>query len=1014
MLKINVEEKLSTVVNRLNALRTVKRTPISATYSDKVNEKGEFYGNDGDFLPFPEPHTLFETEKYYRFKMKFSTGEIPPAEKAYFCAETFIGGVPSTIRPQGILKLNGELAQGIDINHVEVLLKEGEYEADLIFYTHLFERSLPLRFSIRYENELVKDAYYDFAVVLSAMKLLLEKTDEYVFTKYHLERAMNLIDFRNPYDENFIFSLKAAREYLKENYFGKYSGNCPVVNCVGHTHIDVAWLWDEEQTKQKTVRSFATVLKLMEEYPEYKFMMSQPQLFAFLKERNPELYGKIKEKVKEGRWELDGAMWLEADCNLTSGESLVRQIYYGKKFFKDEFGADCSCVWEPDVFGYSAALPQIMKKSGINRFVTAKIGWNDTDRMPYDAFEWQGIDGSKVFAYFISTCDCDPRAGVYDKTYTTYTGPIDAKAVLGTWHRFEPKEFNDVTLLSYGYGDGGGGPTREMLENEKRFALGVAGMPKTRLATLKDTLDEIESNFNRTAGELKRRPKWNGELYFEYHRGTLTSVPRIKKNNRKGEFAVMNAEFLSAFSSKVSGAMYDKDKLEGLWKLLLLNQFHDILPGSAIKKVYEDSDEQFKEIFDETEEIQSRAIEKIAENVSTSGGTLVINPNGFTAEGTIVSDGEIRVVKGVPAFGYKVIKSTDKKQGEVQTIKIENCVMESDIYRVRFDEYGNIISLFDKRAGREVVKTDEKLNELRVYEDMPYEYDNWEIAPYHAQKEYFFEKKAEFSEYRNGAAAGFIITRKYGKSVVTQRVCLYDGLDRIDFVTDVSWNEKNQLLKVRFPFNLLVDKATYDIQFGNVERSTSRNTSWDSARFECAGQKWVDMAENDYGAALLNDGKYGFGAEDNVLTMTVAKCGSFPYYEASEDIPQFTYSLVPHAGDFRTAGIIEKAYVLNRGLIARDIEKHDGDLPERFSMAESKTRGVFAETVKKSEDGNGIIIRAYEAFKETKTAEIFYGLPMKKAYICDLSENVVKEAETDNGIIRFDIKPFEIVTLKII
>lgn len=1011
MLKINVEEKLSTVVNRLNALRTVKRTPISATYSDKVNEKGEFYGNDGDFLPFPEPHTLFETEKYYRFKMKFSTGEIPPAEKAYFCAETFIGGVPSTIRPQGILKLNGELAQGIDINHAEVLLKEGEYEADLIFYTHLFERSLPLRFSVRYENELVKDAYYDFAAVLSAMKLLLEKTDEYVFTKYHLERAMNLIDFRNPYDENFFSSLKAAREYLKENYFGKYSGNCPVVNCVGHTHIDVAWLWDEEQTKQKTVRSFATVLKLMEEYPEYKFMMSQPQLFAFLKERNPELYGKIKEKVKEGRWELDGAMWLEADCNLTSGESLVRQIYYGKKFFKDEFGADCSCVWEPDVFGYSAALPQIMKKSGINRFVTAKIGWNDTDRMPYDAFVWHGIDGSKVFAYLISTCVCDPRAGVYDKTYTTYTGPIDAQAVLGTWHRFEPKEFNDVTLLSYGYGDGGGGPTREMLENEKRLAAGVAGIPRTKLATLKETLDEAENNFNRTANELKRFPKWNGELYFEYHRGTLSSVPRIKKNNRKGEFAVMNAEFLSAFSSKVSGAMYDKDELEGLWKLLLLNQFHDILPGSAIKKVYEDSDEQFKKIFAETSDISAAAINALSENIRTEGGTLVINPNGFPYEGTMVFEGKIAVIKEVPAFGYKVIRSV---ACEHKSVSIKERSAENDIYRVEFDDYGNVISLFDKRANRETVKRGEKLNEFRAYEDMPYEYDNWEIAPYHKQKEYLFDKKAKFEIYENGAAAGFKITREYGCSSVSQTVCLYEGLDRIDFITDVCWKEKNQLLKVRFPFDLLVDKATYDIQFGSVERSTSENTSWDSARFECAAQKWVDMAENDYGISLLNDGKYGFGAEGNVLTMTIAKCGGFPYYEASENIPQFTYSLVPHEGDFRKAKVINKAYALNRGVMTQKVESHSGALQEEFSFVRSLTEGVFAETVKSAENGEGTIIRVYEAFKERKKAEIAFGLPFENAFICDLSENETEKAKTENGKIVFDIKPFEIVTLKVI
>ncbi len=1009
MLNLNIEEKVAAVVERLRTLKTVDKKSIATEISDKVDEKGVFYGSDEDFKPFESPYILFEQDKYFCFRGSFEIEEIRDDEKAYLSIETFIGGVAPTMRPQGLLKLNGEIIQGIDINHTDVLLDSGKYDMELIFYTHIFGLSLPVYFSVKRENTLINDLYNDLSIALAGMKLLLKNTDDYVFAKYHLERAINLIDFREEYGAEFFNSLKRARDYLYKNYFGKGEGIRPVVNCVGHTHIDVAWLWDEEQTRQKTERSFATVLKLMEEYPEYKFMMSQPQLFAFLKERNPEIFARIKEKVKEGRWELDGSMWLEADCNLTSGESLVRQIYYGKKFFKDEFGVDCSCIFEPDVFGYSAALPQIMLKSGIKRFVTAKIGWNDTDRMPYDAFVWQGIDGSKVFAYFISTCDCDPRNGVYDRTYTTYTGPISPQAVLGTWHRFQPKEFSAVTLLTYGYGDGGGGPTREMLETEKRLRKGIPGIPRTKLATLKETLDEIEDNFKANAKELKRYPKWNGELYFEYHRGTLTSVPRIKKHNRDGEFALMNAELVQTLASTLFGADYECETIERNWKILLLNQFHDILPGSAIKKVYEDSDEQFEKMFADLGGLIGKSLDVIAKNISTDGGLLVFNPNGFAATSTVVSDGKTVVVEDVPSLGYKVCKPRVKNN----SVKVGKLKIESGDYVVRFDKSGAISSLFDKNNGKQIVKQGEKINAFAAYEDMPYEYDNWEITPYHKQKRYALDGEAFFEKIEDGDRAGFKITKKYGKSVIVQNVYLYNGLRRIDFETDVIWNEKKQLLKVEFPFGLLVDKAVYDIQFGNEERSTSTNTSWDSARFESAGQKWVDMSENNYGVALLNDGKYGFGTEDSLLTMTVCKCGGFPYYEAGEKIPRFTYSLLPHDGDFRGGGVINEAYLLNRGFITKKLGMQKGSLGEEYSFAKCLTDGVFMETVKQAEDGEGIMLRMYEGFRESKRVNVVFDKEIYSAYICDLSENELIAADIAGNKVAFDIKPYEIITLKI-
>jgi len=1011
MLKLNIEEKLITTVNRLSALRVTETHPLPVLYTDEIGDKQTLPTQNGSFKPFEEPFTLFEQDKYYWFKASFEVPKIKAHHKAFLCIETFITGSASTIRPQGLLYLNGEVAQGIDINHTNVLLKEGKYEMYLLFYTHTFIRSLPVHFSIKYVDKRIEDMYYDFFVPMEGVRLLQQRSTEYISSMTVLERAMNLIDFRKDYSKEFYASLKEAKAYLQEHYYGELCGkSTQIVNCIGHTHIDVAWMWTLDQTKEKVERSFSTMLSLMDEYPEYKFMSSQPQLYAYLKERNPKLYERVKEAVQKGRWEAEGAMWLEADCNLTSGESLVRQIVHGKKFFQEEFGKECTIVWEPDVFGYSAALPQIMKKSGLDTFVTTKIGWNDTNRMPYDSFIWQGLDGSQVFAFFISTCNCDPRAGVWDAGNTTYVGSLTARQVLGTWNRYEPKEFNNVTMTTYGWGDGGGGPTREMLEYEKRLSYGLPGLPKTRLATATETLNEVKENFFRNAKELKRYPKWNGELYFEYHRGTYTSVPRSKQNNRKGEFALQNSEWANVLANGLCGTAYPAETLDKDWKILLLNQFHDILPGSSIEGVYQDSDAQYKALFDSEGALTEAALSAVAENIATDGGVLVFNPNGFAATGTVCVNGKTKVVKDIPALGYTVVKDFATEN----TVTVGDMTLENTLYKLTFDETGAIVSLIDKRYGRETVRAGEKFNELRVYEDMPFQFDNWELTPYYKQKEWILGGKAKFTPIFDGDRAGYRIVKKYGNSVIEQKVFLYaDGVERIDFVTNIDWKEKRQLLKARFPFDLLVDKATYDVQFGSMERSTSANTSWEAAKYETVAQKWVDFSENNYGVALLNDGRYGFGAEDSTLSITLLKSGSFPYDGASDDLPEFTYSLYPHSGGFREGGVVEAAYVLNRGLQAKTVAKQKGKLAETYSPVSCATKGVFIETMKQADDGDGVVLRMYDAFKETKTVVLDVDTKYTQAYICDMLEKEEQSLCLENGKLSFQIKPFEIITLKL-
>lgn len=1010
MINPNIEEKLEVVVKRLSEYRVTDEIPLEVFYTDGTGERHRLPEVGEKWKKFERPYVLFEEEKYYWFRCKFSVEKPAKGKRTYLSINTFIQA-SATIRPQGLLYLNGKAVQGIDVNHTDVLLTDGEYEMYLLFYTHTFGRILPLYFSLKTVDESISSMYYDLCVPLEGIKLLLKNTDEYRDTVTVLEKAVNKIDFRQICSEEFYASLEEAKEYLYRNFYHKLCGSDKTVDCIAHTHIDVAWLWDLDQTRQKSERSFSTVLKLMEEYPEYRFMSSQPQLFDYLKRDNPELFDRIKQKVKEGRWEMDGAMWLEADCNLTSGESLVRQIYYGKKFFKEEFDEDCTCVWLPDVFGYSAALPQIMQKSGIRRFVTAKIGWNDTNRFPYDAFIWQGIDGSCVFAYLLSACCPDPRKGVYDTDFTSYCPELDPQSVLGSWNRFGQKEFTKTIMMSYGHGDGGGGPTAEMIERERRMEYGLPGFPRTRIVPLRKALDEIEDNFNKSAEELKRRPKWNGELYFEYHRGTLTSVPKNKMKNRRGEFALLNAEFFKTAEGKLLHSRYPFEMLEKDWKLLLLNQFHDIIPGSSIKKVYDDSERQYAEIFSDCEKMIGQALDGITDRISSNGGTVVFNPNSFIADGTVIVDGKTKIAREIPAYGYKVVSFSDSENN----VEIGERTIENVFYRIVFDDSGAIVSLFDKRNSREIVSFGEKLNEMRSYENMPYEYDNWELTPYHKQKEYLLGKKAAFRKVADGDRAGFEIVKNYYDSAIVQKVFIYsDTIDRIDFITSVAWKEKRQVLKARFPFDMLVNEATYDIQFGNIKRSTSSNTSWEAARFECAAHKWVDMSENNYGVALLNDGKYGFGAEDNVLTLTITKSGGYPYEGASDDIPVFTYSLVPHKGRYDAGKAAEKAYVLNRPFICRRIKKNEGSLPDEYSFASSETAGIFIETVKSSENGDGVVLRLYEGYGERKEANIKLGFDFEKAYLCDLSENRIGEAEVKYPNIKLDVKPFEIITIEVV
>jgi alpha-mannosidase len=910
------------------------------------------------------------------------------------------------INPQFIVYLNGVLVQGLDMNHREVFLDNAEecYELYIYAYTGMNgDGWLDFDAKLVVYNEEARKLYYSLKVPFEVTEYLNPGEKTYIDIEKHILNAVNLLDLRVPGSAEFNNSVKSAQKYLDGEFFKKCTPEDVNAICIGHTHIDVAWLWTLAQTREKVQRSFSTVLALMKKYPEYKFMSSQAQLYKYLKEECPELYAEVKEMVKAGRWEVEGAMWVEADCNLCSGESLVRQVLYGKNFFKEEFGVDSKVLWLPDVFGYSAALPQILMKSGVDKFVTSKIGWNETNRMPYDTFWWRGIDGTDIFSYFMTAQD--KHRGVPTATNCTYNAKLNPNQLQGGYDRYQQKDINNDIMITFGFGDGGGGPVRKDLEYYDVLKKGISGVPKAKMEFAGSMLDRVKKR----AEENPKTPTWQGELYLEYHRGTYTSQAKNKRNNRKCEFLYEKAETLAVMDEKLNGAKYPEKTIHDGWETILLNQFHDIIPGSSIKEVYEVSSKQYEQLKLAGEEVVSKACSDIAQNIDTDGGVLVFNPNSFKGDGAVKIDSVTYCVHDIPAKGYKVISMPEKK-GKVKAC--DNCV-ENDFFRLTVDENGTLSEIYDKRNMRDVLKKNARGNVITAYEDLPRDYDNWEISNYYTDKSWEVNDVKSVKPISDGARAGFEIEKSFLNSVIKQKIWLYDDVDRIDFETYIDWKESHILLKAAFPVDVNTDKATYDIQFGSVERPTHYNTSWDSARFEVCAHKYADISEYGYGVSLINDCKYGHAIHDGVMSLTLLKSGTYPDPTADKCEHFFTYSLYPHAGDYREAGTIKQAYDLNNPMTAITVGKHSGKLGDSYSFASVRDENIVIETVKKAENGDGIIIRMYESFNKRTNTVLKTGFYFKSVTLCDMLENDLKVISAKENSIPLTLKPFEIVTIKI-
>lgn len=972
-------------------------------------------------------------DRHYWFRGELKVPKEWANQELWLWVTTQIDEWDDSRNPQFLLFVDGEVRQGLDMYHREAKLSAGlnsgeELVFDLQAYSGTRHQEFALQIKFGVVDQDWKQLYYDIKTIL----LALNRMESSLKSNYEkiLNQAINLLALDHPDQLVVKASLEDCRTFLQRELYQRFSGQSDYLTaCIGHTHIDVAWWWTVEQTKEKVARSFSTVLRLMKEYDDYKFMSSQPQLYQFLKERYPELFCEIKARVSEGRWEPEGAMWVEADTNLPDGESLVRQFLWGKAFFQQEFQRDSQILWLPDVFGYSAALPQVMKLAGVKYFMTTKISWNQYNRMPNDSFYWKGIDGSEILTHFISTVELGVQKS---DIFTTYNGMLHPEALMGAWERYSNKSLLPEILVAYGYGDGGGGPTREMLEISERMKVGLKGLPQVEQKFSADFFADLEQGMAVEKVSSLAVPYWEGELYLEYHRGTYTSNARIKKANRKTELLLGEAELL-ATKAWLKGMDYPKAIFEELWKLLLLHQFHDVITGVSIKEVYDKAYKDYDYIQQKVQEIKVRALDwltlgeepsvyRVFNGTSFRGSGLMPWPedavnqvfSGLESLTSQLYEGKNYVwLTDVPAKGFVALErqgnkalSTEKCPFQINETR-QGYEVETPFYSVVLDQAGGLLRLWDKEACREILKG--RGNDLRVYEDRPMHYDNWNIDEYYLEKSWGWDRVLE--PLKITAQGDLFIeltaTIAFRQNTLVQKCRFYQFDRTITFKTEVDWQTNRQLLRVLFPLDIHSSEAVFDIQFGNVSRKTHNNTSWEQAQFETCAHRWADISEQNYGVALLNDCKYGYSAKDATLGLSLIKSGTEPEASLDQGRHSFTYALYPHIGGWREAEVPKHAGLLNQPL---NLIKTGKDLAEG-SFLSCGQRNIIIDGIKVAEDQKGVIIRLHENENCRTHTELSLDFEPKAFYLCDLLENRLEEIPAKGNSIALTFKPYEIISL---
>ncbi len=759
-----------------------------------------------------------------------------------------------------------------------------------------------------------------------------------------------------------------ARAILGDLLAHRNAGSAHEITAIGHAHIDTAWLWPLAETRRKVVRSWASQLTLMDRYPEHRFAASQAQQYAWFEQDAPELYERICERVREGRWEVVGGSWVEPDLNLPSGESLVRQVVYGQRDLQERFGARCREFWTPDTFGYNGQIPQILRGAGIDRFLTQKLSWNQFTQPPHHSFVWAGIDGSEVLVHM-------PPAD-------TYNAVVSIAELRAGAARFKDHDRTAGSLLVFGHGDGGGGPTAEMLEMARR-AGDLQGVPRVQLAPTSEFFDRLEEDLGHP------RPI-QGELYFEYHRGTFTSQARTKRGNRAAERLLHEAEAAAAIAHRLGRAQYPAEELRELWQTVLLNQFHDILPGSSIREVYEDAERDLARVAVRATELRDAAVAALGE------GSLNLTP--FPREEL---DAELRTVRA-PAYGFgEPVERTD-------AVRRDGLTLANAHLTARFDEQGRLVSL--EHDGREALSG--PANVLELSDDRPVAYDAWEIEPY----------ADDTRRAVPGAHAHRIVTespervelafehRIGERSTLHQTVRLDAGSRRLEFLSRIDWRERHALLQVAFPLDVRSPRATYEMQFGVAERPTHANTQADAAQFEVPAHRFGDLSEHGFGVALLTPDTHGMSCHGSTLRITLLRAPTDPDPEADQGEHEIRYALLPHRDGWQEAGVVAQARAFAEPLLGA---APGGATPAGAGFAEVDDPALVLDTIKRAEDSDSLILRLYEAHGGRGTARLRLGVPFSRACLTDLLEGEGDELPAIDGTIEVAYRPWQIITVAV-
>lgn len=792
-----------------------------------------------------------------------------------------------------------------------------------------------------------------------------------------LQKSMLAIPFYGG-DRQMRDAMPEAARILKEGMDALPRAERGSVYVSGLAHIDLVWLWQQKHSVRKVANTMLNTLALIEQFPEYVFTFSQPQAFQWLEEYYPDIFEKVKEKVASGNIDPVGNLWVEMDCNLAGGESMIRQLLYGRAYYLEKFGKCSDIFLMPDSFGYSAVLPQIMKKSGIRYFLSGKLSSNEVYHFPHTFFQWQGIDGTRMPTYLMRIA---------------YNGEINCNHLDQSYHRQECKRLVDDSYMTFGYGDGGGGPDLKMLQCSRRLT-DMPGVPKLKMGTL----DEFFEKATQRADEF---PIWNDELYFDRHRGTYTTQAKLKKYNRMAELALRRTEMAASLREICLGIPYPSQEIEALWKKLMPLQFHDSLPGSSITYVYEDTDREFGELFDRQGALLDSILADLTAAVPHSDGESVAW-NFLSWDRTAVDGNKLRVL---PAMGWSTATA------EVSPLSVSATRLENKFFRLTLDEQGRMVSLIHKETGRETLKAPSNI--LQLFEDPAKDrLSAWDIYPEYMNKEEVLTCQGVEVLETTATRGAVRLTWKFGRSTVTQDLTIYSDIPRIDFITHADWQEDMHLLKAAFYPKVRSSRAAYEIQFGALERATHRNTDYDASRFEACAQKWVDYSQSDFGLSILNDSKNGYDILDDRMRITLLRSPVEPDYKADRGEHDFIYSLYPHAGTWEQAGTVQAAFELNEPVLLSCAPASADAVPASFMTVEHDS--LVLDTMKKAEDGNGYILRLYESAGRGGNAVLRFAKPIKALYTCDMMEQGDEPAAFEGSSFTLETTPYCIHTYRIV